>query len=84
MSVGGTIVGIRRKTLDDGQEVIQFTVIDRAYTYDVTSVYAQPQAIMPGMRQQIWWHGRTIYFDDDRQTMVRVGYSFGGWGSDSE
>jgi hypothetical protein len=83
MSVGGTIILITPVTLEGGKEVIQFTVVDSTHRDDITSVYAEPQKSMPGLREQIWWQGKQIFFDGDRQTMTKVGYSFSGRGSET-
>jgi hypothetical protein len=78
MSVGGRLIEIAPHILRDGpdyrKDVIRLWVVDR--NGDETIVYAEPTSPrLPVLGEEIWWHGRTIFFDGDSQQLIRVGYS---------
>ena len=73
MSVGGKIIGKKSSTTDGDQSVIIYTVEDSG---DTTSVMAKPSDNEPGVGDTIWWQGHKIYWDNDRQVLEKVGFSF--------
>jgi len=75
MSVGGNIVSKIVKILDESkQEVVCYTCKDS--DGDLVCVYGARQTNEPRVGEKIWWQGRVIYFNNDKQRLVKVGYSF--------
>lgn len=88
MSVGGRLIEILPMRLpESGREVLRLWVVDRPSGSpgfnDETCVYAQPQESLPAIGDEVWWQSGKIYFDRDRQHLVKVGYSFTAPGSQS-
>lgn len=86
MSVGGKLIEIRPMVVPEtGQEAVRLWVMDEPRDPrgipDETCVYVEPQAVMPGLGDAIWWQGRRVYFDGDRQFMTKVGFSFAAPGT---
>ena len=79
MSVGGRLIEIAPHVLRDPddpsfrKDVIRLWVVGQAGTETV--VYCEPDLILPVIGDEIWWQGRTIYFDGDRKKLTKVGYS---------
>ncbi len=74
MSVGGHLIEIMPIRLASGRDVVRLWVVD-SYSAEVC-VYAEPQESMPALGDEIWWQSGRIMFERDRQTLVKVGYSF--------
>lgn len=78
MSVGGRVVEIGPHVLRDAdnsgyhRNVIRLWIVDGA---DETIVYAEPNVEMPRLGENVWWQSGKIMFDQDRQHLVKVGYS---------
>lgn len=81
MSVGGRVLEIINYTLrdDDGKVIprpcVRIWVIDTYYGHKETVVYAEPAAHMPRLGDEVWWQGSTIYFNNDRSKLKKIGYS---------
>lgn len=43
---------------------------------DECAVYAEPAEIMPQLGDEVWWQSGRIYFDNDKRSLRKVGYSF--------
>ncbi|WP_107351958.1 hypothetical protein [Methylobacterium sp. Leaf361] len=81
MSVGGRLIEILPMRLpDSGTDVLRLWVVAKNAggpgVHDEICVYAEPQENLPKLGDEVWWQGRRIYFDGDRQHLVRIGYSF--------
>lgn len=87
MSVGGRLLEITHERLRDGSDVLRLWVVATDAggpgVHDEICVLAQPQDALPKLGEEVWWQGRKIYFDGDRQHLNRVGYSFPAPGSDA-
>jgi hypothetical protein len=85
MSVGGRLIEILPMRLEDGRDVLRLWVVDCPHGApgfnDETCVYVEPQESLPAIGDQVWWQAGRIYFDGDRQHLVKVGYSFAAPGS---
>ena len=81
MSVGGRILEIKPHILRDQDDefykknVLRIWVIDSTYSNDETFIYAEPQKILPKIGENIWWQGKKIFFDNDKQHLTKIGYS---------
>lgn len=79
MSVGGRVIEIQEHSLRDldhptfRKEVLRLWVVDRYGTE--TIVYAEPQEDRPKLGENIWWSGGKIYYDHDRKSLTKVGFS---------
>jgi hypothetical protein len=79
VSVGGRLIEIRPMSVatDRGarRQVVRLWAVDR--DGNETCVYAEPTSgPMPGLGEEIWWQSGKIYFDRERQHLVKVGASF--------
>lgn len=75
MSVGGYLIEMRPMRLPEtGRDVVRLWCMDRHG--DEVCVYAEPQDSMPKLGDQVWWTCGRILFDNDRQHLRKVGYSF--------
>lgn len=88
MAGGGKLIEILPMRLESGKDVLRLWVISTNAggpgVHDETCVYAEPQDNLPALGDTIWWGGeRWIMFDNDRQQMTKVGYSFAAPGSRS-
>ncbi len=86
MSGGGKLIEILPMRLESGRDVLRLWVIDARHCSPgfgaETCLYAEPQESLPALGDTIWWGGeRWIMFDNDRQQMTKVGYSFAAPGS---
>lgn len=86
MSVGGRLIEILPMRLpESGRDVLRLWVVATNAggpgVHDEICVYAEPQDNLPKLGDEVWWQGRLIYFDGDRQHLARVGYSFSAPGS---
>lgn len=71
--VGGKIIEIRRMRTEGGKDVVRLWCVDK---FDECAVYAEPFEVGPKIGDSIWWQSGIIYFDGDRQTLRKVGFSF--------
>mgnify|MGYP000872330229 CR=1 FL=1 len=79
--VGGRLIEIRPMRLESGKDVVRLWCMDMrkgAPTGDECAVYSEtfePEK-GPKIGDNIWWQSGTIYYDGDRQTLRKVGFSF--------
>ena len=80
MSVGGRLIEMRPYTLRDrdnpafSRDVLRLWVVDRSG--DETIVYADPSAdVLPVIGDDIWWQAGKIYFNQDKNSLVKIAYS---------
>lgn len=79
--VGGTVIEAKPMRILAGthpgtmQDVVRLWCVDNM---DECAVYADPTSTeeMPSVGTRIWWQAGVIYFDQDRRTVRKVGYSF--------
>lgn len=71
--VGGKIIEITRMRTEGGKDVVRLWCVDK---FDECAVYAEPFEVGPKIGDSIWWQSCIIYFDGDRQTLRKVGFSF--------
>jgi hypothetical protein len=80
MSVEGRLLEITPHRFDDGHEVLRLWVVATNAggpgVHDEVCVYAEPQESLPAIGDSVWWQSGRIYFDNDRQHLKKVGYSF--------
>jgi hypothetical protein len=78
--VGGRIIEIRPMTIKAGNFPGKLTEVVRLWVHnepnDECAVYAKIAEIMPSLGDEIWWQCGKIYFDKDRCSLIKVGYSF--------
>jgi hypothetical protein len=79
--IGGVIIERRTMTVrfSDGEsrELVRLWVIG-VYENDgqELAVYVEPTNPMPAIGTKVWWQGRKVYFNGDRNWLYRVGCSF--------
>jgi len=73
--VGGTVIEARHMRTEGGRNVIRLWCVDKM---DECAVYAAIDGAdgVPIVGDRIWWQSGIIYFDGDRRTARKVGYSF--------
>lgn len=73
--VGGRLIEIRPMRTEGGRDVVRLWCVDK---FDECAVYSEPFEADKGPKigDKIWWQSGTIYFDGDRQTLRKVGFSF--------
>ncbi len=73
--VGGTVIEAARMRTEGGRDVVRLWCVDKM---DECAVYADPASAdgVPKVGDRIWWQGRDIYFDGDRKTARKIGFSF--------
>jgi hypothetical protein len=76
MSVGGHIIEMHRVALGSGEPAVRLRVMDTTH-HDETFVYAEPWADGEGprLREMVWWQAGRIYFDGDRRSVRKIGFS---------
>ena len=78
--VGGRIIEIRPMQIVAGAYPGKPTDVVRLWVHndpdDECAVFAEPADIMPRLGEEIWWQSGRIYFDQDRRSLRKVGYSF--------
>lgn len=78
--VGGRIIEIQPMRIIAGPYPGKLTDVVRLWVHndpdDELAVYAEPAEIMPVLGDEIWWQSGRIYFDKDRRSLRKVGYSF--------
>lgn len=72
MSVGGNIIEIMPISSRPG--VVRLWVMDRDGIE--LCVLAEVAREMPAVGEPVWWQSGRIYFDQDRQTLKKIGFSF--------
>lgn len=77
--VGGTVIEAKPMRILAGtypgtmQDVVRLWCVDGM---DECAVYAEHREDGPKVGDRIWWQSGKIYFDGDRRTARKVGYSF--------
>lgn len=73
--VGGTVIEALRMRDGAGRDVIRLWCVDNM---DECAVYADPASSdgVPSVGDRIWWQSGVIYFDQDKRTARKIGYSF--------
>lgn len=86
--VGGRIIEILPVRLTDGDrpgwhhDVVRIWVVStHKDSYDECCVFAEVTDDLPVLGSEVWWQSRVIYFDGDKKTLTKVGYSFNPGGS---
>lgn len=74
--VGGRLIEIAPYRMQDGTMAARLWVVDTTYPHDETCVLAEYADEMPELRDSIRWQSGVIYFDNDRKTLKKVGYSY--------
>jgi hypothetical protein len=78
--VGGRIIEIRPMRIMAGTYPGKLTDVVRLWVRnepdDECAVYAEPANCMPKLGDEIWWQAGRIFFDKDRRSLRKVGYSF--------
>lgn len=69
--VGGYIIDI----FPIGEVFTRLWVMDPS-TCDEMCVVVETQEDMPMLRDNIWWQGRKVFFDNDNKFLVKVGNSY--------
>lgn len=73
MSVGGRIVEIR--TISATEAAIWVLDDDGKGVTDETCVHVEIGTEMPPLGENIWWQSGLVYWDRDRRTLKKIGYS---------
>ena len=82
MSVGGHIIEIQPMVITAGSHPGVPTPVKRLWCMDrsgdETCVYAEDYGAGDGpvVGDEVWWQAGRIFFDQDRRTVRKVGYSF--------
>lgn len=74
--VGGRLIEIAPYRMEDGRVAARLWVVDTYEPHDETFVLAAYANEMPALLDMIWWQNGTIYFDNDRKTLKKIGYSY--------
>lgn len=78
--VGGRVIEIMPMCVLAGPYPGQMTNVIRLWVHnppnDECAVYAEPAETMPALGDEIWWQSGRIFFDNDRWTLRKIGYSF--------
>lgn len=76
MSVGGWLIEIKDVVIGDDAPrlVTRLWCVDRDATE--TAVYVDRAPEMPRLGEEVWWQGGRVFFDNDRQSLRKVGFSF--------
>lgn len=79
--VGGKVIEIRPMRLESGKDVVRLWCMETregSGRWDECAVYSEPFEPDKGPKigDSIWWQSGRIYFDGDKQTLRKVGYSF--------
>ncbi|MDR7037358.1 hypothetical protein J2X36_002105 [Methylobacterium sp. BE186] len=75
--VGGKLIEIMPMRLRSGRDVLRLWVVETQPGYEgECAVFCEPTDRLPALGDTIWWQGREILFDRDRQKLRKVGYSF--------
>ena len=73
MSVGGRIVEIRNVSATEAAIWVLDT--DGVHVGDETCIHVEIAQDMPVLGDNIWWQSGLVYWDNDRRTMNKIGYS---------
>lgn len=73
--IGGRVIEAALTATRDGVQVRRLWVVDGM---DELCVYAEPYAdgAGPEVGSAVWWQGGRIYFDSDKRSVRKVGFSF--------
>lgn len=84
--IGGRVIEARHMTITAGQWPGKQTDVVRLWCvgsrseerFDECAVYAEayPEGKGPKIGDAIWWGNGRIYFDGDRRSVCKVGFSF--------
>lgn len=72
MSVGGRIVEIRNIS---ATEAAIWVLDTNGQVSDETCVHVEIAPAMPLPGDNIWWQSGGVYWDSDRRTLKKIGYS---------
>jgi hypothetical protein len=77
MMVGGKLIEAELMHLDNGTFVCRLWVIDPGNA-DEKCVDSEPFSVHqgPSLGEEIWWQSGKIYFDGDKRSLRKIGFSF--------
>jgi hypothetical protein len=74
--VGGKVIEVRSVRVGDSdREALRIWVISQRND-DELAVYAEVSNDQPAIGEEVWWQGGKIFFDGDKKSINKIGYSF--------